>query len=113
MKQTFSTIGTFTRLIALGGFALVLNGCAMSMRAPVSGYIYTSTQANEEATSNAGASKRGEACASSILGWIGTGEASIQKAASSAGISKIAYVDSSSFGVLGIYAEYCAIVYGE
>lgn len=97
-------------ILALG---LSLGGCAISTRAPVTGFIYQGTQANEDATSNSGASKRGEACATSILGWIGVGEASIDKAADQAGITKVAYVDSSSFGVLGIYAEYCAIVYGE
>jgi len=90
-----------------------LTGCAMSNRAPVTGFIYQGTEANEQATSNTGTSKRGEACATSILGWVGTGEASTAAAAKSAGITKVAYVDSSSFGVLGIYAEYCAIVYGD
>jgi hypothetical protein len=102
-----------TLITCLSVALLSLTGCAMSTRAPVTGFIYQGTEANEQATSNSGASKRGEACATSILGWVGTGEASIAAAAKSAGITKVAHVDSTHFGVLGIYAEYCAVVYGE
>jgi hypothetical protein len=102
-----------TLLTCLSIALFSLSGCAISTRAPVTGFIYQGTEANEQVTSNTGAAKRGEACASSILGWVATGEASISAAAKAAGITKVAYVDSTHFGVLGIYAEYCAVVYGE
>ncbi len=44
---------------------------------------------------------------------MGTGDASIHAAAREGGISKIAYVDSHSTSILGIYAKYCTIVWGE
>lgn len=77
------------------------------------GTLYLDATAGEAATSNSGASKSGEACASSILGLVGTGDASIDAAAKNAGITRIAYVDGKSTNILGIYATYCTIVHGE
>jgi len=100
-------------IISLAAVALLgATGCATT-RAPVTGFLYLDATAGEGATSNAGASKSGEACASSILGLIGTGDASINAAAKNAGISNISYVDGKSTNILGIYATYCTIVYGE
>lgn len=85
------------------------SGCAaLSTRTPVTGLIYTEASAGESVTSNAVVSPRsGEACVSSILGLIGTGDASINTAAKEAGITKITYVDGKSSNILGIYATYC------
>lgn len=101
-------------LISLAAVALfAATGCFASARAPVVGILYVEATAGEAATSNSGASKSGEACASSILGLIGTGDASINAAAKNAGITRIAYVDSKSMNILGLYARYCTIVHGE
>lgn len=64
-------------------------------------------------TSNALGTKVGQASATSILGIVGTGDASIQAAAKKAGITKISHVDESATSVLGIYAKYTTTVYGE
>lgn len=93
--------------------AISTTGCAYSLRSPVTGFLYTGASAGEIATTNTENAKVGESCAMSILGLIGTGDATIEAAAKDGGISKIAYVDSESFGVLGIYAEYCTIVHGN
>ena len=42
-----------------------------------------------------------------------TGDASIQQAAHNGGITKVSYVDSEVKAILGIWAEYCTVVYGE
>lgn len=98
-------------------FALVslfgASACAMSHRAPVMGTLYSDATAGENVTSNTGASKKGEACAASILGLVGTGDASIATAAREGGITKISYVDGKSTSILGLYATYCTIVAGE
>ncbi|HLV60829.1 MAG TPA: TRL-like family protein [Fredinandcohnia sp.] len=102
------------KLVVLGVFVLFTTGCgALSLRAPVTGALYQDTKAGELVTEHQNASKKGEACATSILGWVGTGDASIHAAAREGGISKIAYVDSHSMNILGIYAKYCTIVRGE
>ncbi len=93
----------------------LLSGCAMSMRAPVTGFLYNGTKANagEGFSENVETQKSGRACASSILGWVGTGDASIATAAANGGISKISFVDTENTGILGLYAETCTVVYGQ
>jgi hypothetical protein len=83
------------------------------MRSPVTGFIYTDASAGEIATSNTAATKQGEACATSILGLVGTGDASIQAAMKDGDIKAVSYVDSTSTGILGVYATYCTLVSGE
>ena len=90
----------------------VLSGCAMALRAPVTGFLYTSTKSGLAATPQVGP-KSGEACASSILGIVGTGDASIEAARAQGGITSIASVDESQMGILGIYAKHCTIVHGK
>lgn len=55
----------------------------------------------------------GEACASSILGWIATGDASLDTAKKNGGVAQVTAVDHRSTGILGLYAKYCTIVYGK
>ena len=57
--------------------------------------------------------KEGMACASSILGWIATGDASISAAAAAGGIKTVTNVDHKSKNILGIIAEFCTIVQGK
>lgn len=102
---------TKSSLVVLG--AVLVSGCAMSANSPVMGTIYTAAKGATAATSNEGGSKEGKSCASSILGIVGTGDASIASAAKAGGINKIRTVDSDNFSVLGIYATNCTIVTGE
>jgi len=93
--------------------ALFLSSCAMVTRSPLIGGIYTEVKAPLTATSNANSSKVGSAEATSILGLVATGDASIQTAAKSAGITKIHHVDEESMSILGLFAKYKIFVYGE
>ena len=88
-------------------------GCALVTRAPVTGFIYLSTQQGETVSSNDIGAKRGEACATSILGWVATGDASVSSAAKAGGITRISHVDSTASDILGVYAEYCTVAYGN
>lgn len=93
--------------------AMLLSGCAQ-VRAPVFGGLYSDTSAPVTATSSqVDATKRGTASAESYLGIIATGDASIQAAAESANISEIHHVDYESENILGLYAKYTVVVYGE
>jgi hypothetical protein len=92
--------------------AVLLSGC-VPVRTPVIGLLFTDVQGPIDTEGTIG-SKRGEACATSILGIIGTGNASIEKAASNGGIERITNVDHrSTIFLLGIYGEFCTIVYGS
>jgi hypothetical protein len=93
--------------------ATLTSGCAMSANAPVTGSIYQGAKGATTATGNALTEKVGKSCASSILGAIGLGDASIASAAKAGGITKVSSVDSENFGVLGIYATNCTVVTGE
>jgi uncharacterized protein YceK len=89
-----------------------LSGCA-SVRTDAVGVIFNGTSGPVAVGVSTGTSKKGKACASSILGAIATGDASIEAAKKAGGITKVASVDFDSFGVLGIFAKTCTIAIGE
>ena len=97
----------FTALLAL----LALSACAG--RGPVHGGIYQDTTYSIAATSNQAGNRVGEACASQILGWIATGDASIEAARRNGGITMVSSVDESATNILGIYGKGCTIVRGR
>jgi len=91
---------------------LLMTSCAQ-VKAPLTGVIYTDLKAPLAVTDNTGSSKVGSAEAMSILGAVATGDASIETAAKSAGITKIHHVDEHVNSILGIIAKYKVVVYGE
>ena len=101
-----------TKIMLSAGLVLLMTGCAMG-RAPVSGYLYSDVSGSESSTSNAVGRKVGSACATSILGWVGTGDASAATAAKNGGISKISSVDYHTKSILGLWAESCTKVSGD
>ena len=105
MKKTVFTIA------AAASFS-VLAGCAIA-RSPVTGSIYTDTHSSQSATSNQAGNRVGEACVTSILGVVATGDASIEAARRNGGITMISSVDESATSYVGVYAKYCTIVRGR
>lgn len=102
------------KLLAIPVVLLGLTGCAgfaFGSNQPVGG-LYTSAQTGLHVTENNIGKKKGEACATSILGLVTTGDASIRAAADAGNISRISSVDTSMMNVLGIYAKFCTIVSG-
>ena len=91
---------------------VMLTGCAMTVT-PATGFLYTDAKGPWAATSNEGGSKVGTSECSSILGWVATGDASIQAAMANGGIQKIHHVDFHSSNILSIYAKMTTYVYGE
>jgi hypothetical protein len=76
--------------------------------------IYSEVQFNELVTQEgAVGTKRGEACATNILGIIATGDASAATAAKKAGIARVGVVDGMHSNILGVYSKYCVVVSGE
>ncbi len=96
-------------------FAIVafMSGCAAQAATPVTGFLYSDVQAPVDVEGDAEPVREGESCATSILGLIATGDASIHAAMAEGGISRVATVDYASSGILGIYAEFCTVVRGE
>ena len=87
-------------------------GCAF-VKSPVLGVLYTGAKAPVLVGPGKKSSKTGKACASSILGLIATGDASIGAATAQGKIRRIHHVDSEAFSILGLYATYCTVVKGS
>lgn len=101
-------------VLSLGAVvALTLASCSTVSTGAGVGALYTNVSEGQIATSNHVGSKVGTSSATGILGLIATGDASIQKAAKEAGITKISHVDVKKSSILGIFATYTTVVYGE
>jgi hypothetical protein len=102
------------KLLAAALSLAALNGCAMASggNAGATGFIYSGYKSPGNLAAGADG-KTGEACISSILGAIATGDASVEAAKKAGGITTVAYVDHEQFGVLGVYATSCTIVHGQ
>lgn len=100
-------------LSAVAAVALLVSSCAVVSTPAGMGVLYTGVTSGENVTSNSLGKKVGQSSASNILGLVATGDASIDLAAKKAGIKKISHVDAKRTSVLGIFASYTTIVYGD
>ena len=106
------------KLIASGLLASVavvlLSGCAgiTPIAGGTGGMLFTHTDAAVAVGSASGSDKVGTAESTAII-CFATGDSSISKAMQNGGITKIHHVDSKVFQVLGVYAKYTTVVYGE
>lgn len=103
-----------TKLLAAALALAALNGCAMAQggNAHAMGAIYSGYKSPGN-VGTAAAGKTGEACISSILGVVATGDASLEAAKKAGGITQVAHVDHEQFSVLGVYATSCTVVHGQ
>ena len=86
------------------------SGCTIV--SPMNGGLYTELTGPVAVGSASGASKKGEAMATSIVG-VALGDASIETAMKNGGITKVHHIDTKVRNILGFYAEITTIVYGE
>lgn len=105
------------RIVALFALccAFLMSGCAGGP-SPVNGFLYSDYSYPgyySGASDNGPGSKDGMSKATSILGWVATGDASIAKACRDGGINKIHTVDHHLKNILGIFAEWTTKVTGE
>ena len=90
---------------------VTVTGCASFLP---TGFIYTEVKAPVGAGETDGSySKVGTAIATSVLGIVATGDASIRTAMQNGGIKKISFIDYDVKNILGIYGEYKTTVYGD
>ena len=103
-------------VLAIG--ATGLSGCAgiafAGTGAPGFFSIYSSTLSKNfiHEQSRLGA-RSAEGCITSILGLITLGNAGITEAANKANISRVTHIDQKLDNILGVYARYCVVVYGD
>lgn len=89
----------------------ILSGCATGL-SPVGTGLITDVQGPIAAT-NATGTKTGRACASTIIGLINKGDASIVAAKKAGGINTVATVDYHTKGFYPFFGETCVIVTGN
>lgn len=80
---------------------------------PTGGALFHEIKYGKYATPVKNASKTGEACQTSILSMVATGDASVDQAKRLGGITEVSSIDASSFSVLGFFNKYCTIVKGN
>lgn len=93
--------------------ALGLASCSTVTSGSGLGILYTGVSEGQTATGNSLGTKVGTSQSVGVLGLISIGDASINSAARAAGISKISHIDVKKTSVLGIYAQYTTVVYGD
>jgi hypothetical protein len=104
--------------LVLFGAAFFTTGCAglsYMNRGVAVGTLYVDETGPSMAgvTDNDVGTKVGEACSSSILGILVTGDSSVKAAAQAGGITKIGTVNHHYTNLVGILAKYCTVVTGE
>ncbi|MCZ8155681.1 MAG: TRL-like family protein [Leptospira sp.] len=90
----------------------LLVSCASPGFGP-NGGLFSSTTTGVHGANNGAGAKVGQACASSILGFIGVGGETVANIAASAGITNIKSVNLKTFSILGLYANLCTVVTGD
>ncbi|HEX8818902.1 MAG TPA: TRL domain-containing protein [Archangium sp.] len=76
--------------------------------------LYTNTTGNQFVNEQTKlGSKSGEGCVTSILGLVTTGDAGVSETARKANINRVTHIDYRFENILGLYAKYCAVVYGD
>lgn len=92
--------------------SLGLTSCG-AVEGVMSGAIFTNHTVPVAITSNVVGTKVGRAQTLNVLGLVTTGNGGINKAAKSAGITRISHVDKQAKSVLGLYVINVYTVYGE
>lgn len=98
--------------LAIAFVLLSSYGCAV-VTTPLPALLYVDVKGPIDAEGSGHATKEGEACASSLLGLIATGDASIETAKQNGDITEVISVDHKSTSILGLYATFCTIVKGN
>ena len=92
--------------------AALLAGCAAVGHGPVTAPITIDMKGPVSVGPAAGSAKIGRSEAWGILLYA-TGDASISAAMRHGGITRVHHVDHETMNILGIYAKYTTVVYGE
>jgi len=105
MMKKLATLATLSSVALLGG-------CAAGYT-PVSVGLITDVKGPIVATAHQGTSKTGTACASTIIGLVNSGDASIAAAKANGGIDQVSTVDFHTKGFYPFFGKTCTIVKGD
>lgn len=109
MKKIKTSVCAVLASLAIVG----LSSCSVVSTGAGIGALYSGVTEGMTATSNTVGIKVGTSNAIGVLGLVAVGDASITKAAKEGGITKISHVDIQKTSVLGLFASYKTMVYGE
>ena len=82
-------------------------------RSPISALVTVVDSGVDATGMGSGWSRVGRASCRNILGLVAFGDATVEAAARSAGITTIHHVDAESVRVLFFYSQYTTVVYGD
>lgn len=101
-------------LAVIVGFLSLTAGCAVTYMGAAYGGLVTANVKGPVSMGDAAVkpAKTGIAQAQAII-FFASGDASIDAAMKNGNITKVHHVDCETFSVLGLYATYKTIVYGE
>lgn len=99
--------------LCIVGSSLIVPGTVWAAGATPVGVIYNQTTTGLSTNNGIKPTKEGSTCSYSILSLIAFGDATVNRAKTDAGITKVASVDNSAFNILGVYGRYCTIVKGS
>lgn len=102
----------FMKIVTVLLCAAWLTGCATAA-APTGGVLFTDVQGPVNSNPGSATSAKGKACAKNFLGLLAQGDASIEAAKDDGGISEVTTVDHETTTILGLYAQFCTVVYGK
>ena len=97
--------------MGLAASSMFAVGCASGP--PLSGLLYSDVQGPINATGAPKGTMHGQSCVSSYLGLVALGDASITAAAKNANVTQVSHVEQSYTNILGFWAQFCTIVYGN
>jgi hypothetical protein len=100
------------KLLLVALFCFVATGCATYLP---TGVLYTEVTAPISVASdgNLDYTKVGESKATTILGLVATGDASLEAAMRDGGITEVKHVEYDVKNILGLFGECKTIVYGN
>ena len=103
------------KVIALCSLVFLLASCGGQTRSGVTAGLVSAWQDTISGVvdNSVEVKKRGEACATNILGIVASGDSSVETAKRNAGIKKVAYADTNYTNVFFFYQKGCTVVKGE
>jgi len=96
--------------MVLSPLLVAVSGCATGR--PY-GVLYTDAQTGLSASSNQAGNRVGESCATSYLGLVALGDASIEAARRNGGITLITSIDENVHNYASVVSKYCTVVRGR
>ena len=112
MSKLIACVALSSVVVFMSGCIGVMPGTGSATVAGIFSQVQGAVVAGAPVGQTTSTAKIGMADSQAIL-FFATGDSSVQKAMENGGITKIHHVDCKFMNVLGVYAKYTTVVYGE